>query len=448
MSRARENDDWLCLMHMNNQNNMPPTSSDDTDTRRGIVATAPPPTADQRTVSQPPRKVKQGRHGGGAGSGTIMVVSVVASAIAVIAVIMLMAMMFIAPNMSGNDGGGLVQSDEVIYDGDMPTSSAATSGSSSGVLSDLQSFVSGDHGGGAPSADVDVSGDDLSTPGNSERVSDLDGEQKIAYSADAYLETVDFADASSKLDAAISDAGAVRIYDDYDDVSRSVDLRVPTDRYDAFIDALPGVATVVRCSESADNITSDYNDLEARIDSLKTQQSRLNELMSQAASVDDMLAIEDRQQDVSYELESASRSLAEMDADVDYAVVSVKIKDVSSKAGDGIVGAEEDFATLAGKAFQQSIDDFGSAVKDFAVTLISSWTWILAAVILLAIVVAILVSSARRSRKQQDNAWRGRSVADMPSVAVRNANANGIDHADANSVQHGGHDGYSSSTRR
>ena len=61
---------------------------------------------------------------------------------------------------------------------------------------------------------------------------------------------------------------------------------------------------------------------------LKTEQSRLLELMEQAETMSDLLEIEDRLTDVNYELDRYTSRLRTMDNQVDYATVYLSVQEV------------------------------------------------------------------------------------------------------------------------
>lgn len=108
----------------------------------------------------------------------------------------------------------------------------------------------------------------------------------------------------------------------------SLTLRIPADKLDSFTESLDGFSNVVSSSRSAEDITLSYTDTETRISMLKTEQSRLLELMEQAETMSDLLEIEDRLTDVNYELDRYTSRLRTMDNQVDYATVYLSVQEV------------------------------------------------------------------------------------------------------------------------
>ena len=137
--------------------------------------------------------------------------------------------------------------------------------------------------------------------------------RKIIYNADLSLESTDFDAARTALTDAVEAHGG---YISYSDLSGSAEdqdryshytVRIPADSYRAFLEAVSGAANVLSVSESAEDITSEYIDVEARIASLENQRSRLNELADTAETTADLLEIESQLSDVQYQLESYTR---------------------------------------------------------------------------------------------------------------------------------------------
>ena len=86
--------------------------------------------------------------------------------------------------------------------------------------------------------------------------------------------------------------------------SASVTIRVPEPRLDAALDTLGRLGTVTTRSVSAQDVTEEAIDVEARIRSLTASRDRLRELLSRASSVTDVVAVEKELARVQGELDS------------------------------------------------------------------------------------------------------------------------------------------------
>ncbi|MBS6783868.1 MAG: DUF4349 domain-containing protein [Subdoligranulum variabile] len=146
--------------------------------------------------------------------------------------------------------------------------------------------------------------------------------QKIIYNASLSMESTDFDAARETLMAAVEANDAwmesTSVYGTEKDHDRSADytVRVPVDNYRAFLAAVGEAGSVRNVSENAENITSSYIDVQARLTALEAQRTRLNELADQAETTADLLEIESQLSDVQYQLENYTRQLRNMDQQV------------------------------------------------------------------------------------------------------------------------------------
>ena len=72
----------------------------------------------------------------------------------------------------------------------------------------------------------------------------------------------------------------------------TITVQVPADRLEAFLSAVTDLGTVDSRTVSAQDVTLQVVDLDARIDALTTSIDRLRELLTRADTVEDLLAIE------------------------------------------------------------------------------------------------------------------------------------------------------------
>ena len=158
---------------------------------------------------------------------------------------------------------------------------------------------------------------------------------KIIYTANLTLESKDYDTARAALDAALNDAGGyLESSSEYSDVgsSRSVNLtfRVPEENYQSFLDAVAQAGNVTYKSQQAEDVTTQYMDIEARLDSLKEQRARLQELKASADNLSDLLQIESSLSDVQYQLESYQSQLDWYSRQVECCTVYLSLEEVQT----------------------------------------------------------------------------------------------------------------------
>lgn len=220
---------------------------------------------------------------------------------------------------------------------------------------------------------------------------------KIIYTASLSLESKDYDSAVAALNAALSDAdGYLESSDEstYNGSSRSLSLtlRVPQDNYQSFLSAASEAGNLVSKSEQADDVTSQYIDLEARIANLTAQRTRLQELQSSAETLSDLLDIESSLNDVQYQLESYQSQLDWYSQQVECCTVYVSLSEVRE-----YTPIEEGFGERVLSSFRNGWSNFVSGLQQLVVWVILAWP----VLILLAILaVGILVWRRRKANRK------------------------------------------------
>ena len=105
-------------------------------------------------------------------------------------------------------------------------------------------------------------------------------------------------------------------------------IRVPADEMDALIASLDGQGTVTFSSESVEDVTLDYVDIEGRISSLQTELDSLEALVEQAEDIDTILELQDKISEVRYSLETYQSSLLVMQNRISYSTLTLNVSEV------------------------------------------------------------------------------------------------------------------------
>jgi Domain of unknown function (DUF4349) len=111
----------------------------------------------------------------------------------------------------------------------------------------------------------------------------------------------------------VFDTKDVRTDDDGDAESASLVIRVPVDRFDATVDAIAQLGTLVREETSTEDVTTRVADVDARVASAQRSIAQLQELFGRAERLRDVIALESelarRQADLE-SLQAQQRSLS------------------------------------------------------------------------------------------------------------------------------------------
>lgn len=176
--------------------------------------------------------------------------------------------------------------------------------------------------------------------------------------------------------------------------SASLTLRIPADSLDGFTAQIGSLTNVVSSSRSTEDVTLQYVDTESRISVLKTEQTRLMELLAQADNMTDLLEIESRLTDIRAELESYTSQLKVLENQIDYATLSLSLTEVTEYTPV----EEKSRLQQIGEGFVNSLKGLGTGILD-----LGSWILInlpyLAVAALAVFGIRKILKAALRKRK-------------------------------------------------
>ena len=292
--------------------------------------------------------------------------------------------------------------------GSLPSVTLFSGGSASSTAAayeaapELATYSMADAGGSAYSADraVNTSGSTLLTSGNVEndtaaRTAD---NAKIIYTTCLSIETKDYDWAYQQLNDTLSSVDGYlessSEYTDSTDSTRtlSLTLRVPESSYDAFVDAAEQTGSVTSKSESADDVTTQYMDIEARLDNLTAQRTRLQELQASADNLTDLLQIESSLSDVQYQIESYQSQLNWYSQQVSYCTVNITLDEVET------LTTGTSFAARLADAAKNGWSNFTAGAQAVVVFLMGAWP-----AIVIGAVCGVVFYKVRHPRKKRPN---------------------------------------------
>ena len=176
----------------------------------------------------------------------------------------------------------------------------------------------------------------------------------------------------------------------------SMTIRVPADRLDEFVNAVSGISNVVQRSESTEDVTLTYVDMESHASALRTEQDRLIELLAEAENLTEILEIEDRLTDVRYELEYMESQLRTYDNLVEYATVKLSVNEVQKLTPT----EEKGFWEKIGDGFVDSLSNIWEGLKSFFSFIVIALPYLLVIALIVIVILVIILQSVKRSRKK------------------------------------------------
>ncbi len=143
-------------------------------------------------------------------------------------------------------------------------------------------------------------------------------------------------------------------------------LRIPTAALDGYLEGSAGAGRVTRREETAEDVSENYYDTKARLENQQALMARLQALVTDAATLSDLLDLETKMADTQYAIDQLQTSLNRTDRQVDYATVNVTLREERTpELTDGTVSLG---ARLLG-ALRTGWEAFTGFLQDVAVFL-------------------------------------------------------------------------------
>lgn len=199
--------------------------------------------------------------------------------------------------------------------------------------------------------------------------------EKMIYTAEVYAQTLDYDAAIATLRSSLAECGGyIESYNEsnggsyysgsyYEGGGRrsaSYTLRIPCEKFEAFLSGLSRDFNVIDQYLYSENVTLQYVDLEARINSLTAQQDRLMELLAEAETLEQVLTIENQLTETRAEIESLTSSLRVLADRVKYSTITLNINETTTFTP----GAKDSFAQRFLRSLGTSWDDLKDDTED------------------------------------------------------------------------------------
>ena len=210
--------------------------------------------------------------------------------------------------------------------------------------------------------------------------------QKMIRRAELQLETLAFEEAVAGLAALTEQMGG---YYEISNVAQRGDgyrwaeytVRVPVERYAAFLDQAGTLCHETWCSATQEDISEVYYDTQGRLKTQQIKLERLHSLLEQAESMEDIITIESAISETELRIEELSGSLQHYDALVDYATVQINLDEVYKLSN--VEETPTGFGSRMAQAFAGGLRGFADSLEALAVALAYSWLWLLVAGLIL-----------------------------------------------------------------
>jgi uncharacterized protein DUF4349 len=178
--------------------------------------------------------------------------------------------------------------------------------------------------------------------------------------------------------------------------SGTLTIRVPSDKFQTALSALRALGTVTSENQNGRDVTSEYVDLEARINHARAQEAFYLKLIGQAKSIDEMLRIQDQLGQVQLQIEQLQGQKKVLDDQTTYSTITAQLFE------PGVVAEPRPRRGL-GRAWSEAVDGF----KTIITGLIVGAGWIAPFALLLLLVAGVWKLTHRPSKDQQGGGQSG-----------------------------------------
>lgn len=163
-------------------------------------------------------------------------------------------------------------------------------------------------------------------------------------------------------------------------------IRIPSSNLNSFITTVKELGNVTNSSDSAEDITLQYVDVESHKNALIIEQERLLDILRDARKLEDIIKIEERLSKVRYEIGSYESQIRTFDNLVDYSTISLNISEVQHITP---VENKTVFQRMQ-SGLETTLFDMKIGAQNLAVWFVTNFPYLLIWAIIIAVAVVII----------------------------------------------------------
>lgn len=243
--------------------------------------------------------------------------------------------------------------------------------------------------------------------------------EKIIYSSEVTVETTDFDETISALEALVKEYGgyiessSINGTNYYDKArgyssrrSAGYALRIPSEKFSTLMNSLSALGNVPYSYTYTENVTTQYYDSEARLTAYAAQESRLLEMMEKAETVSDVISIEEKLTELRYQIERLQSALNNWDRRVSFSSVNIDIEEVWEYTPEA--EQKPSYGQKLWRALQNGLENVADFFKDLLVFIVGA----LPVLAVLAVPALILVPVLKKQRAKRRTKKQARADAE------------------------------------
>lgn len=173
-------------------------------------------------------------------------------------------------------------------------------------------------------------------------------------------------------------------------------LRIPNNVLDDFVTIIGNSANIINKTTNTENVTLAYYDSESRKKALEIQQERLLKLLEKADKIEDIIELESRLSEVTYQLESQNTILRNYDNLVAYSTLHVSVYEVERETKV----AKESTTQKMISGLSDTLYEIRQGIESFGVYIVTNLPYL----VFWGVVIAVGIITGRRIyRKKRMN---------------------------------------------
>jgi hypothetical protein len=171
-------------------------------------------------------------------------------------------------------------------------------------------------------------------------------------------------------------------------------IRVPVERYDAFLTAVRQLGEVHQVTTDSRDVSEEYYDLESRIRNKKKQESRLLELLADATGkLEEVLSVERELARVREEIERMEGRVRVLDDLTALTTVTLRVSEIK----DYMPQEAPTYVTRVHRAWSGSIDRLVVTAQAVSIAAVAAAPWL--GVLLVPVILLVFLWRLRRRRR-------------------------------------------------
>lgn len=151
-------------------------------------------------------------------------------------------------------------------------------------------------------------------------------DKKIVYRANLTIETADLVGSREKILDLTEEIEGIMEYNDQNEQHFYFSLKIPADRFDDFLNEVKAIGRVTHSSVTAEDVTEQYYDTEARLESKRALLEKYRSYLPQASDLKEIMEVERQINSAVTELEQWEARMKRLEKEIAYSSVTVSLQ--------------------------------------------------------------------------------------------------------------------------